>query len=119
MAHDLVRVLDGAIHYLSTTDEGSGRRRFFDNLIHKPFAFDTGLTISGAIKENGAPASNTRVALIHARTLLTADVLGCVPGNAYLFRSVAASPDGYFVMGVDLDGDFQPIVQGPIFPVAP
>lgn len=117
MAHDLVRLLDAPIRYLSTGSDYGTAPRVMDAPIRKPYHVDTGLIVTGPITENAAPGSNTRVALLSARTLSPVNVVRAL-GNSYLFRSVAISEDGYFVMGIDLDGNYQPVCQGPVFPVA-
>lgn len=116
MAHDIVRVFDT----LSRTGRiaiGAAQARLFDRFTWRQYHVDTGMIITGAITENAAPGSNTRVALLSARTLSSVDVVRA-QGNSYLFRSVPVSADGYFVMGIDLDGTYQPVCQGPVFPVA-
>lgn len=115
MAHDIVRVYDGLTR-LGHIAIGATQTRMLDGLVRRQYHVDTGLVLTGPITENNAPGSNTRVALLSARTLSPVDVVHA-PGNSYLFRSVPASADGYFVMGIDLDGNYQPVCQGPVFPV--
>lgn len=116
MAHDIVRVFNG-LSRSGTLALSATQSHVYNGAIRKQYHVDTGLIVTGQITENGAAASNTRVALLSARTLSPVDVVRAL-GNSYLFRSVPASADGYFVMGIDLDGNYQPVCQGPLFPVA-
>lgn len=115
MEHTSTHVFFGAVR--KSADLLQNRAiRIFRNLARLSYAVDTGLTIAGMITENASPASNTRVVLINARSLQPVAVLGRV-GSSYVFRSVAQADLGYFIMGIDLDGVYGPICQGPLLPV--
>lgn len=116
MAHDIVRVFNG-LSRSGTLALSATQPHVYNGAVRKQYHVDTGLIVTGPITENSAPGSNTRVALLSARTLSPVDVVRALD-NSYLFRSVAANSDGYFVMGIDLDGVYQPVCQGPLFPVA-
>lgn len=116
MSHTSARVFGAAIRLLpaGVTIEAP---RAFGGPVRKPWHVDTGLVIAGSITENKAPATNTKIVLISARTMAPVDVLRAA-GNGYLFRSVAEAADGYYVLGLDLDGHYKPVCEGPVFPVA-
>ncbi len=116
MAHDIVRVYSGLSRF-GIAAIGSAQAHAYTGAVRKAYHVDTGKAVSGAITEGGAAASNTRVALINARTLAAVDVVRAL-GNTYLFRSVADDEAGYFVLGLDLDGNYKPVCEGPVFPVA-
>lgn len=118
MDHTRVRVFSGAVHASPESIIGAPVNRLGSGALRLPYFVDTGLSISDAITENSAPAKNTRVVLLDARTLRPIDVLGRVPGASYQFRSVPAAELGYYVMGIDLDGVYGPVCQGPIQPKA-
>lgn len=116
MAHDIVRVFDTLLR-TGQISIGAAQARLFDSFVQRQYHVDTGMIVTGGITENATPGSNTSVALLSARTLSPVDVVRAL-GNSYLFRSVPVSVDGYFIMGIDLDGNYQPVCQGPVFPVA-
>lgn len=116
MAHDIVRVYQGLTR-TGAVAIGAANSRVYDGRVRKPYHFDTGKVITGPITENSAAASNTRVVLLNGRTMAPVDVVRALGGN-YEFRSVADNELGYFVFGIDLDGNYQPVAQGPVFPVA-
>jgi hypothetical protein len=116
VAHDIVRVFNG-LNRAGVAAIGAANSRTYDGRVRKPYHFDTGKVITGPITENAAAASNTRVVLLNGRTMTPVDAMRAL-GSSYEFRSVADNELGYFVVGVDLDGNFQPVVQGPVFPVA-
>lgn len=116
MDHTSVRIFSGAVRKSTVGLQNSAIRIFRDHA-HLSYAVDTGLTVAGTITENTVPASNTRVSLIDARSLKPVAVLGRVPGSSYLFRSVPATDLGYYILGVDLDGIYEPVCQGPYSPV--
>jgi len=118
MAYDLARVFDAPIRYRSTSDDFGMPPRLFDGPVRIPYHVDTGKVIAGPITENNAAASNTRVVLLNGRTMVPVDVVR-VLGSSYEFRSVADLVDGYYVLGIDLDGVYQPVCQGPRFPAVP
>lgn len=115
MSHSIARVLDSIIRFSAAGNYGHAPRIFLG--ARAPWHVDTGLVVGGAITENSAGATNTRVALLSARTLAPVDVLRA-QGSSYLFRSVADAVDGYYVLGLDLDGHYKPVCEGPVFPVA-
>ena len=116
MAHDIVRVYQG-FSRVGVVAIGAANSRAYDGRVRKPYHFDTGKVITGPITENAVAASNTRVLLLNGRTMAPVDAMRAL-GNSYEFRSVADNELGYFVVGIDLDGNFQPVVQGPVLPVA-
>ena len=116
MAHDIVRVYQG-LSRIGVVAIGAANTRAYTGPIRKPYHFDTGKIIEGPITENSATASNTRVVLLNGRTMAPVDAVRAL-GSSYEFRSVADNELGYYVLGIDLDGNFQPVVQGPVFPVA-
>lgn len=115
MAHDISRVYD-RLSRTGVVTIGASQLLVSNRFVRRQYHVDTGMIVTGGITENAAPGSNTRVALLSARTLSPVDVVRAL-GNSYLFRSVPVSADGYFVMGIDLDGNYQPVCQGPVFPV--
>lgn len=116
MAHDIVRLLDGPIVYRATGDDFGTPARLSPGPVRVDYHVDTGMVIFGTITENNLPASNTRVVLIDVRSMAARDAVLAV-GGSYYFRSVPESDLGYLVVGIDLDGIYQPVCQAPLFPV--
>lgn len=116
MAHDIVRLLDGPIIYRATSDDFGTPARLSPGPVRVEYYVDTGMVIFGDITENNLAAGNTRVVLIDLRTMSARDAVLAV-GGSYYFRSVPESDLGYLVVGLDLDGIYQPVCQAPLFPI--
>lgn len=89
----------------------SNVKSFSQSLIRKPYAVDTGLTISGVATKAGVSFPYARVWLINRRTGEVVNATLTDENGNYMFRSVtqlSGDIEGYIVLGFDDEKAYDP-----------